>query len=65
MTSDNLVHFDRHGQFAVATAAAAPVDGLLTALGRRQARRTASRFREHPIAACGLALNRKRRPAFR
>jgi len=49
MASDHLVHFVRHGQFAPDTPDAAPVDGSLTAVGRRQARRTAVRLREYTI----------------
>jgi len=47
MASDHLVHFLRHGQF---TADAETRDGPPTALGRRQARRTAARLRECTIA---------------
>jgi len=47
MASDHLVHFLRHGQFA---ADAETRDGSLTALGRRQARRTAIRLRGCTIA---------------
>ena len=51
MASEHLVHFIRHGQFAVDTPDGVPVDGPLTTLGRRQARRIANRLREYAVAA--------------
>jgi probable phosphoglycerate mutase len=47
MASDSFVHFLRHGQYAHDEGSH---DGSLTALGRRQAHRTAIRLRECSIA---------------
>ena len=47
MANDNLIHVLRHGQF---TRDRDSYDGPLTPIGRRQARRTATRLDEYRIA---------------